>query len=113
MRADSCPTRHSASPESSRFCSSPKSTPTTPGAILAGLKRFYFDTALSTGHDALKLLASFAEPGHVLYGSDWPYAGTAGTEYFNHLLDTADLTQSDREAIEHRNAELLFPRFAT
>ncbi|WP_328635740.1 MULTISPECIES: amidohydrolase family protein [Streptomyces] len=93
--------------------SSPKSTPTTPDAILAGLKRFYFDTALSTGHDALKLLASFAEPGHVLYGSDWPYAGTAGTEYFNHLLDTADLTQSDREAIEHRNAELLFPRFAT
>lgn len=55
--------------------SSPKSTPSTPDAILAGLKRFYFDTALSTGHDALKLLAAFAEPGHVLYGSDWPYAG--------------------------------------
>jgi len=80
-------------------------------SIMADLKRFYFDTALSTGHDTLKLLTGFAQPGHVLYGSDWPYAGVAGTEYFNRLLDTADLTPADRDAIDRRNAEALFPRF--
>ncbi|MFI9381664.1 amidohydrolase family protein [Kutzneria sp. NPDC052558] len=78
--------------------------------IMADFKRFYFDTALSTGHDTLKLLTGFAAPGHVLYGSDWPYSAGAGSAYFNGLLDTADL---DLDAVNRGNAEALFPRFAT
>lgn len=42
--------------------------------ILRDLKRFYFDTALSASPSALPTLLAFAEPGHVLYGSDWPFA---------------------------------------
>lgn len=42
--------------------------------LLRDLKRFYFDTALSASPSALPALLAFAEPGHVLYGSDWPFA---------------------------------------
>jgi predicted TIM-barrel fold metal-dependent hydrolase len=88
-------------------------SPLSAETIVADLRRFYFDTALSTGHDTLTLLTGFAAPGHVLYGSDWPYSNGPGVEHFNRLLDTADLTPADREAIDHGNAAALFPRFAT
>ncbi|MFD8212455.1 hypothetical protein ACFV2U_01620 [Streptomyces sp. NPDC059697] len=42
--------------------------------VLRDLKRFYFGTALSAGSSALLSLLAFAEPGHVLHGSDWSFA---------------------------------------
>lgn len=42
--------------------------------VLRDLKRFYFDTALSAGPSALPALLPLAEPGHVPYGSDSPFA---------------------------------------
>lgn len=44
--------------------------------FLACAKSFYFDTALSGNHLTLPLLLDFAPPGHVLFGSDFPYAPT-------------------------------------
>ncbi len=35
--------------------------------------RFYFDTAISGSKAALASLMEVARPGHVFYGSDWPY----------------------------------------
>ena len=35
----------------------------------------YFDTALSTGAATLPALLTFAQPGHIVFGSDWPFAG--------------------------------------
>ena len=35
---------------------------------------FYFDTALSSSAAALPTLLAFAEPGHITFGSDWPFA---------------------------------------
>jgi predicted TIM-barrel fold metal-dependent hydrolase len=43
----------------------------SPDAILASLRRFYFDTALSAG-PALPTLKAFAGPGHILFGTDSP-----------------------------------------
>ncbi|MEV6903230.1 amidohydrolase family protein [Amycolatopsis sp. NPDC051372] len=40
--------------------------------VIRELRRFYFDTALSASPSALPALLESAEPGHVLYGSDWP-----------------------------------------
>ncbi|BBJ43912.1 amidohydrolase [Streptomyces antimycoticus] len=79
--------------------------------ILRDLKRFYFDTALSASPSALPALLAFAEPGHVLYGSDWPFAPQDAGTYYNHYLETyPDYDPGQAEAIDRGNAEALFPR---
>ncbi|ASQ94578.1 amidohydrolase family protein [Streptomyces sp. 11-1-2] len=83
------------------------------GDILRDLKRFYFDTALSASPSALPALLAFAEPGHVLYGSDWPFAPQDAGTYYNHYLETyPDYAPGQAEAIDRGNAEALFPRLA-
>src|SRR5208283_4317525 len=49
-------------------------TQRSPSDVLEDLASFYFDTALSGSPAALPSLLAFAKPGHVLFGSDWPYA---------------------------------------
>ncbi|GAA0508389.1 MULTISPECIES: amidohydrolase family protein [Streptomyces] len=79
--------------------------------LLRDLKRFYFDTALSASPSALPALLAFAEPGHVLYGSDWPFAPQDAGTYYNHYLETyPDYAPGQAEAIDRGNAEALFPR---
>jgi 6-methylsalicylate decarboxylase len=73
--------------------------------VLDDLAGFFFDTALSASSAALPSLLAFAEPGHVLYGSDWPFAPEPAVAYF-----TAPVR--DAEDIGHRNARRLFPRLA-
>jgi predicted TIM-barrel fold metal-dependent hydrolase len=76
------------------------------------LRRFYFDTALSTPA-ALPSLLAFAAPGHVLFGSDSPYAPPFVVEHFTTALDGYDgLDAPGRAAIDHDNARALFPRLA-
>ncbi|TXC96853.1 amidohydrolase family protein [Streptomyces sp. ISID311] len=82
--------------------------------ILRDLKRFYFDTALSASPSALPALLAFAEPGHVLYGSDWPFAPQEAGTYYNRFLETyPDFAPGQADAIDRANAEALFPRLAT
>ncbi|MGW4796444.1 amidohydrolase family protein [Nonomuraea sp. NPDC004297] len=71
-----------------------------PNQILDDLSGFYFDTALSSSPAALPSLLAFAKPGHVLYGSDWPFAPELAVAYFNDWADD--------DAINHRNARDLF-----
>jgi 6-methylsalicylate decarboxylase len=76
---------------------------------MASLRRFYFDTALASG-PALPTLKAFAGPGHILFGTDFPYEhGHAAS--FTATLDADDsLTADDQTAISHGNAQILFPR---
>ncbi|MGW1620437.1 amidohydrolase family protein [Streptomyces sp. NPDC002172] len=83
----------------------------SPLDILDDLRGFYFDTALSSSPAALPTLLAFARPGHVLFGSDWPFAPTAAGQYFANGLD-AELTPDVRHAVNRANAEALFPRLA-
>lgn len=79
--------------------------------ILADLRRFYFDTALSASPSALPSLLAFAAPGHILYGSDWPFAPEEAGAYYNRFLDTdPSLTPETAAAINRESAEALFPR---
>lgn len=80
-----------------------------PGGI-ARLRRFYFDTALSSSPYALPALLAFADPTHITYGSDWPYAPKARGLHFAQMLDEFPLTSAQREAIDRGNALRLFPR---
>lgn len=90
------------------YISSPDGT--NAGGI-ARLRRFYFDTALSSSPYALPSLLSFADPGHITYGSDWPFASRERTMFFRRQLDDFPLTLSQRQSISHGNAARLFPRF--
>ncbi|QHC31866.1 MULTISPECIES: amidohydrolase family protein [unclassified Streptomyces] len=84
---------------------------TTPEGILADLRRFYFDTALSASPSALPSLLAFAAPGHVLYGSDWPFAAEEYGTVFDSMLDGYDGYEPGRlDAINRGSAEALFPR---
>lgn len=79
--------------------------------MLEDFRAFYFDTALSSSPAVLPTLLAFARPGHVLFGSDWPFAPAPACQYFAGGLDTGvapDLLQ----AVNRDNAEALFPRLA-
>jgi aminocarboxymuconate-semialdehyde decarboxylase len=83
-----------------------------PAKTLARLKHFYFDTALSTG-SAIPALVDFAADGHILFGSDFPYAPPDVAAYFIAALDANEhLTAEKRAALNHDNALALFPRLA-
>jgi 6-methylsalicylate decarboxylase len=85
----------------------------TPGALLEDLSAFYFDTALSASATALPSLLAFARPGHILFGSDSPYAPDATVGYFTSGLDAfAGLDPEGHQAVNRGNAEVLLPRLA-
>lgn len=79
--------------------------------ILDEFAGFYFDTALSSSAAALPTLLAFARPGHITFGSDWPFAPLSVSKMFAAGLETyADLDRPARDAIERENALRLFPR---
>ncbi|MGA5729205.1 amidohydrolase family protein [Streptomyces seoulensis] len=80
--------------------------------ILAELRRFYFDTALSANPDTLPTLLAFADPARITFGSDFPYATPDMSAYFTRQLDAYPLDDDQRAAIDRGNAEALFPRLA-
>lgn len=77
------------------------------------LQRFYFDTALSSSPSALPSLLSFARPGHVLFGSDWPYAPTPAVASFVGMYEKHMLSDEQRMSIDRSAAERLLPRLAS
>lgn len=83
----------------------------TPETVLEDLRRFYFDTALSSSPATLPSLTAFADPTHITFGSDYPFA--PATHEFDVMLDGSDLADDLKTAINRGNAQLLFPRLAT
>ncbi|EAA28806.2 hypothetical protein GE21DRAFT_8399 [Neurospora crassa] len=77
-------------------------------------KRFYFDTALSTGSHTLSLLKEFAKPDHVLYGSDFPYAPSPAIADMNARLDRygAEKDEAFVQSAASEAALKLFPRLS-
>ncbi|MDT5286047.1 MAG: 6-methylsalicylate decarboxylase [Mycobacterium sp.] len=84
---------------------------TTSEALLAEYRKFYFDLAVSTAPDTVSALLKFADPTHVVYGSDFPFNQPDDVEFFARQLDAFEVDPVIRQAINHTNAETLFPRF--
>ncbi len=78
---------------------------------LALLRRYYFDTALTSSPFAMPSLLAFADPTHITFGSDWPYAAKERSAHFARLFEDYAMSDAQREAIERGNALALFPRF--
>jgi 6-methylsalicylate decarboxylase len=82
-----------------------------PEELLAGFRRFYFDTALSSG-PALPTLKAFAGSDRILFGTDSPYDHGTSTVFTAALDADKSLTDAERTAISFGNAYRLFPRCA-
>jgi 6-methylsalicylate decarboxylase len=82
-------------------------------AVVEEFKSFYFDIALTSTPTALPALLAFAKPGHVLFGSDWPYMPVENSRSFLNCLNTFEgLDDAGRSAINRGNAEVLIPRLS-
>lgn len=83
----------------------------SPADNLDDFAGFYFDTALSSSAAALPTLLAFAKPGHITFGSDWPFAPVAAAKLFAAGLETYPaIGAATRNAIQRTNALALFPR---
>jgi len=76
--------------------------------VLDDFRSFYFDTAISGTPAALPSLLAFAKPGHVLFGSDWPFLPAPAIAAFTGMLDAYPALDADgHAAIDRRNAAAL------
>lgn len=76
------------------------------------LRRFWFDVALAAGPSALPSLLGFADPSHLTYGSDFPFAPVSVIDEFDSSLKAYSMDEALRHGIDRGNAEKLFPRLA-
>jgi predicted TIM-barrel fold metal-dependent hydrolase len=60
----------------------------SPADSLDDFSSFYFDTALSSSAATLPTLLASAKPGHITFGSDWPFAPVAAGKLFAAGLET-------------------------
>jgi hypothetical protein len=66
------------------------------------------DTALSTGAATLPALLAFAQPGDVVFGSDWPFAPQTVVNHFTDGLGRyPGLDDASRWAVYRDNAVAL------
>ncbi len=79
--------------------------------LTSDMQAFYFDTALSTP-TALPSLLAFAAPGHILFGSDYPYAPVAVATSFTRHLDAYQGFKPGQLAGINIAAGALFPRLS-
>jgi 6-methylsalicylate decarboxylase len=79
--------------------------------IVAEAGKFYYDTALSTGHETLDLLYKVAGADHVLFGCDFPNAPTPSIHFFRDMFDTYKVEGSrDHVEVTRENALRILPR---
>lgn len=89
-------------------------TPMTVGKsyeeILKEASMFYYDVALSSNNATLKALYEVAQPGHVLFGTDFPNAPGPGIQRLMANLVNFDAAPEPLRAVYHESALALFPR---
>lgn len=77
------------------------------------VSKFYYDTAIAASPPALRALYEVADPGRVMFGSDWPYISRDHVERQLRTLERADLVGGERsDQLATANARRIFPRFA-
>lgn len=81
---------------------------TDPAFVMARVRRFWFECALSAGPTTLDAVRAIAEPGHILFGSDWPYAPEPILNDTIAQLDAnPHLSAAERHGIAYDNAASL------
>ena len=80
------------------------------GDTLAAVRSFYFDTALSAGKSSLSALAQVADPDHILFGTDFPFAPTSAIRQFGAVLDDIEIPGVDMDKVYGEHAARLLGR---
>ncbi|PQE24175.1 amidohydrolase family protein [Rutstroemia sp. NJR-2017a BVV2] len=83
----------------------------TADEFLDEAKNFYFDLAFAGYEDTLRLLLDFAKPGHVLYGTDYPFGRENMVKTQVEQIDNALKNRADAKLILQDAALQLWPRF--
>lgn len=83
-----------------------------PRGPLEYLGRLYYDTGLSANEPALRATLAVADVGHVVYGSDWPYAEVPPGSSDPQPGLSSVLDDAARDAVGRTNAASLVPRLA-
>ncbi|KAE8364604.1 hypothetical protein BDV27DRAFT_172221 [Aspergillus caelatus] len=74
-------------------------------------RNFYYDTAVAGSENVLRVMETFAKPGHLLYGSDTPYANNDIVNFHTSRQDNYQFEDASlAEKINRGNALALFPR---
>jgi 6-methylsalicylate decarboxylase len=82
------------------------------GDFIGALHRLFFDTASAAGDNSLASLLTIVDSSRILFGSDYPFVPEAGVAQTAKELNSSRLLSGDDlRAIEHGNAQALFPRF--
>ncbi|SIO69270.1 Predicted metal-dependent hydrolase, TIM-barrel fold [Burkholderia sp. GAS332] len=80
------------------------------GDTLAAVRSFYFDTALSVGNSPLSALAQVADPDHILFGTDFPFAPRGAIRQFGNVLDNIQIPGIELDKVYGDNAARLLAR---
>ncbi|MGA9916136.1 MAG: amidohydrolase family protein [Paraburkholderia sp.] len=80
------------------------------GDTLAAVRSFYFDTALSAGNAPLSALAQVADPDHILFGTDFPFAPRGAIRQFGNVLDNIQIPGIELDKVYGDNAARLLAR---
>jgi predicted TIM-barrel fold metal-dependent hydrolase len=87
----------------------------TPQQMREDFRSFYFDTALSTSKGQLLALLELADPSHIFFGSDVPYAPFEVVKFVTKQLDEFLSTDEHKylaQKVNRENALALFPKFS-
>lgn len=81
--------------------------------IHSSFKCLYYDIALSASPHTLSSLKQLADPSHILFGSDYPFAPEILTAWtIEGLHNFSAFGEKTRFRIERQNALKLFPKFS-
>src|ERR1700686_4576702 len=91
-----------------RYANDEKHKEYIPNGVIAELQKFYIDIAHASFPYPMAAMLKFAQPDHVLFGTDFSPEPIESTV---NKLPHLGLSAKVMKAIERENAEKLFPRF--
>jgi len=86
------------------------SKPAAPNSRLFHLRRFYYDTAMSTNPLQIQALKTMAGASQILFGTDYPFGGDAVKH--RQGLEKCGLPPDELRGILRENAARLLPKYA-
>jgi 6-methylsalicylate decarboxylase len=93
------------------LATSPLIKPTSPDGFYAKLRSFYYDLAGPQVPRLLVPLLQIADPGRIMYGSDWPFTPEQRVAASaKNLFETSLFDDAMRQRVFQQNAINLFPR---
>jgi 6-methylsalicylate decarboxylase len=84
--------------------------PAEPSSRLFQLRRFYYDTAMSTNIVQMQALKTIAGASQILFGTDYPFGGDAAKHQQG--LEKCGFSAEELRGIHRENALKLLPRYA-